>query len=289
MKMFISWSGNLSHEVGIALRDWLPSVIQSIEPYVSSEDIDKGARWSSDIGEELEKSSFGIICVTEDNLNAPWLHFESGALSKKINQSFVCPLLFNLKKSDLKGPLVQFQMTVCEKEDIYKLLQTINTACGDAGLSEDRLKTSFDVWWPKLEEQFINLKGKQNKSDNTKKNTKAGAVLNEDILEEMLELLRNQNIILNSPMELLPKTYLQSILKPIKNSTGILPEAIDDLNRGILFLENIINKNKCEENVNVDVDDLIRLNEMLRKPCDYIFQKYEVRGRKVGSRWEDDI
>lgn len=49
MKVFISWSGNKSHKVAMIFREWLPSVIQSLEPYVSSEDIDKGARWSSDI------------------------------------------------------------------------------------------------------------------------------------------------------------------------------------------------------------------------------------------------
>lgn len=71
MKVFISWSGNKSHKVAMIFREWLPSVIQSLEPYVSSEDIDKGARWSSDIAKELEDSTFGILCVTKDNLHAP--------------------------------------------------------------------------------------------------------------------------------------------------------------------------------------------------------------------------
>lgn len=102
MKVFLSWSGELSHKIALELREWLPFVIQSIEPYVSSEDIDKGTRWSIDIAKELEDSSFGILCVTPQNLNAPWLNFEAGALSKAFENSFVSPFLFGLKPSDLK-------------------------------------------------------------------------------------------------------------------------------------------------------------------------------------------
>ena len=64
VKVFISWSGDTSLKVAQLLRDWLPYVINAIEPYVSSEDIDKGARWSTDIAKELEDSTFGILCVT---------------------------------------------------------------------------------------------------------------------------------------------------------------------------------------------------------------------------------
>ena len=89
MKVFLSWSGSRSHKVALVFRDWLPSVIQEIVPYVSSEDIDKGARWSTDIAKELSDSKFGILCVTRDNINAPWLTFEAGALSKTMDKAFV--------------------------------------------------------------------------------------------------------------------------------------------------------------------------------------------------------
>lgn len=127
MKIFLSWSGDLSHKVACVFRDWLPNVIQSITPYVSSEDIDKGARWTSDIASQLEDSSFGIIFVTKENMDAPWVNFEAGALSKSVEQARVCPFLFDLKRTDIKeSPLLQFQLTNNTKKDIEKLILTIN-------------------------------------------------------------------------------------------------------------------------------------------------------------------
>ncbi len=40
MKVFISWSGDLSLALAGILRQWLPSVIQAAEPYFTPEDID---------------------------------------------------------------------------------------------------------------------------------------------------------------------------------------------------------------------------------------------------------
>ena len=93
MKVFISWSGDLSHKVAIVIRDWLPAILQYVEPYVSSEDIDKGVRWSSDISKELDNSKFGILCVTKENFEAPWLNFEAGALGKSFETGRVSPFL----------------------------------------------------------------------------------------------------------------------------------------------------------------------------------------------------
>ncbi|MDI4656614.1 TIR domain-containing protein [Xanthobacter autotrophicus] len=126
MKVFISWSGELSHKVAMCLRDWLPNVVQTLIPYVSSEDIDKGTRWSQDIAGELADSFYGILCVTDSNIEAPWLNFEAGALSKSMDSANVSPFLINIKRADLKGPILQFQSTIFEKEDIRKLVCSLN-------------------------------------------------------------------------------------------------------------------------------------------------------------------
>lgn len=53
MKLFISWSGEISHKVAVVLRDWIPAVIPSITPWVSTEDIRKGTRWGAELAKEL--------------------------------------------------------------------------------------------------------------------------------------------------------------------------------------------------------------------------------------------
>lgn len=216
MKIFISWSKQKSHEVAIVLRDWLPSVIQSLEPFVSSEEIDKGSRWSTEIAQELEDCSFGILCITEENLEEPWLMFEAGALSKKISNSYVCPFLLGIQRSDVKGPLVQFQSTIFEKEDVKKLLATINSVCGDSGISSHLLDKSFDVWWPSLEDQLKQIEKKkdvQNTSTTSSKRPK-----NEVILEELLEISRRNQRLLGHPETLLPSAYLEQIVRAAVNN-----------------------------------------------------------------------
>lgn len=132
MKIFISWSGNLSLRIAEALSKWIPSVIQNAKPFMSSEDIRKGERWSLVIAHQLKESNFGIICLTKDNLVAPWILFEAGALSKEMVDTNVCGVLFEgLKKPNTIGPLSMFQLTEFEKNDIKKLINTINEKLGD--------------------------------------------------------------------------------------------------------------------------------------------------------------
>lgn len=152
MKVFISWSGERSRLMAEALREWLPTIIQAVDPWVSSEDINKGGRWGSEIAEQLEKSQIGIICLTKENMEAPWILFEAGTLSKAVGRSFVCPYLLDLKPTDIKGPLGLFQATICDKVDTRKLVDTINQALEEKKrLPKDRLDKIFERGWPELE------------------------------------------------------------------------------------------------------------------------------------------
>lgn len=218
MKVFLSWSGKSSHKIAVTLRDWIPSVIQSITPYVSSEDIDKGARWSTDIAKELEDSAFGILCVTKENLKAPWLTFEAGALSKTMEKTYVVPFLFDVKRSEVDGPILQFQSTITTKADILKLLKTINKACDEDKLPEARLEKTFEVWYPTLKAELDSIKKDfETEEEEGKKSEDSNQTQNNEILEEILDLTRTQQKLLRDPEALLPMGYFREILERYGN------------------------------------------------------------------------
>lgn len=197
MKVFISWSGEKSKKVAQIFRDWLPTVIQAIEPFVSSEDIEKGSRWNTDIAQELKESKFGLICVTKDNLTAPWLNFEAGALSKTIDNTYVAPILLDLKPSELKGsPISQFQATSFSKDDMKRLIETLNVAAGNC-LAPARLDKAFELCYPDLEKDIAELK-KLNIKEIEEPTTETNSHIDTSILEELLETARNTQRLLGN-------------------------------------------------------------------------------------------
>ncbi len=154
MKVFVSWSGDASHDVAKALKDWLPNVIQAVDVFLSSEDIAKGSVWFHELGEVLDESAFGVLCLTRSNLGAPWILFEAGALGKRFEQTRIVPLLIDLKVPDLTGPLAQFNAALPEKDDMAKLAAAINAELGASKLSDKQLDKAFATWWPELDKSL---------------------------------------------------------------------------------------------------------------------------------------
>lgn len=154
MKVFISWSGPVSKRLAESIRDWLPGVLQLVTPYFTPSDIEKGGRWANDIAKELSSAEIGILCVTRDNIHSDWILFEAGALSKSLDKSYVCPILFGINNADLAGPLKQFQTTEFTKTDFHKLINVINGRLGDHKLPAKTLDNVFEKWWPDLEEKI---------------------------------------------------------------------------------------------------------------------------------------
>lgn len=158
MKVFISWSGDLSHRVALLLREWLPKVVAGVSPWVSSEDIAKGKRWGHEISSHLDQASFGIACVVPGNEMEPWLLFEAGAIAKSVEASRFSPFLLGVPYSDLPFALSQFQCTLADRAEIEKLIASVNEAPHGPRLSEDVIQQSFEQHWPELEAKLLPLR-----------------------------------------------------------------------------------------------------------------------------------
>jgi hypothetical protein len=153
--LFICWSDERSKAVGRALMEWLPNVIQDIKPWFS-EDIEKGSLWDVELSTQLKELKLGILCLTPDNLNSAWLHFEAGALAKTLTDARVCPYLYKVSPSEVKKPLSRFQATKAEKGDTLKLVRTINKALGEK-LKDSKLDSTFDKWWGDLDSKLNDI------------------------------------------------------------------------------------------------------------------------------------
>jgi len=183
MELFISQSGERSKKIAEILNDWIPIVIQAVNPWISP-DIGKGVRWSPEIAGKLSESKIGIFCLTPENLHADWILFEAGAISKN-KDSNVCTFLFELTPADIEQPLAQFQHTTTVKDDIKKLIFTINNEI-EHPLPEKVLTSSFEKNWPDLELSLKNIPPRKEKGKKTERPDR-------EILEEILELNRRMS------------------------------------------------------------------------------------------------
>jgi len=184
MKIFISWSGDLSNKIAEELAGWIPCVIQTVDVFYSPEDIEKGENWSSRLSQELATCNYGIVCLTKHNVTAPWINFEAGALAKVLD-SRLTSLMIDIQDSDVKGPLSRFQNTKLEKGEIFRLIQSINRN-NEVPLKDRVLEDSFDAFWPRLGEAISKITQdsigkKSSKSDENPKN---------EAIEEILRIVR---------------------------------------------------------------------------------------------------
>jgi hypothetical protein len=156
LKVFISWSGERGKLVAEALRYLLGNVIPTLDLWMSHSDMDKGKRWLEELATQLEETNIGIICLTRDNLQSPWLHYEAGALSK-VKIPIVCTFLFDVESKEVSNPLSQWNNTKNEKEDLLKLIHDLNKAQKAHSLDKDRIETVFEWAWDEFDQRFKSI------------------------------------------------------------------------------------------------------------------------------------
>ncbi|WZH38284.1 MAG: toll/interleukin-1 receptor domain-containing protein [Microbacterium enclense] len=152
-KVFISWSGDQTRELGLALKLFLDEAFAGhLSTFLSDADIAPGERFLSAIAGNLGAADMGILLVTRSNQRAPWLLFEAGALAGKTDRGSVIPILVDLDRSELISPLDQFQNVLGTSEaDFGKLWKQLRITAGGMP-SERALGLLIEDGWPLLEQ-----------------------------------------------------------------------------------------------------------------------------------------
>jgi hypothetical protein len=200
MQVFISWSGERSKRIAEEWMKLIRPVIQSVEVFFSPEDIASGSRQWNKLGDALAKSNVGILCVTPENKEKPWLLFEAGALSK-IPNARVCTFLHGLTAADLKdSPLGQFQHEIAGERGARSILRAINNQLrdevGSFPLADDTLNRLFTKFWPEFRKTLKDLPVKAPRA--SRKKTKARSEA--DMLKQILDLLQQRQASTNTSL-----------------------------------------------------------------------------------------
>lgn len=186
---------------------------------MSESEVEKGSRSLDEIGKALADIKVGIICLTPENLERPWLLYEAGCLSKSIDErTRLCTyLIADLEASDVRPPLGMFQATRATKEDTLKLLRTINRVVAEDSITDENLAAIFEAMWPKLEQCLASLPSPAE--------TVPPKRPEHELLNEILELARAQ-------ANQREKTkFIDSYIPTFQQFLPLLQRLIADLNR----------------------------------------------------------
>ncbi|WP_207632807.1 TIR domain-containing protein [Foetidibacter luteolus] len=163
MKIFLSWSGDSSKTIAFILQKRLKQIFPELELWMSAYSIEAGEKWGKELDVELQSTSFGIICLTPENLAAPWLLFEAGALSKSFDSTGgVVPYCYKIAPASVQGPLAQFQGVPADEKGSFSLVAAINNLVKNKREKAD-LQEMFDAFWPQWRKSLDEIAVKENK------------------------------------------------------------------------------------------------------------------------------
>lgn len=180
MRVFIGWSGSRSRLVAGGLKSLLEYTFEGIDVFVSDY-IEPGDTWGPRLQSELEQSQFGILCLTAENFDAPWLLFEAGAMAKKFESSSsrVVPYLIDtLPEAARRSPLAQFQQVRADREGTLSIVKLIN-ALRASPQGSDRLSRIFNGGWSEFEQTMKALPAEEGRRHDARSDR--------EILESILE------------------------------------------------------------------------------------------------------
>lgn len=191
-EVFISWSGEYSKDIASNLKNILELVFENedITVFMSEKDIGSGAEWFQIIKSHLNNSCCVIIVLTKENLNAPWVLFEAGAMAMRYEEKRIIPLLFEVSiKAD--NPLYHYNRIKYSKEGFDKMIFDIRSFCGFGNSTKKQLETILASLYNDFDNQIKNSVYKLSNS---------GFLGSAYIYPKSVRIVSKDSIFISSPM-----------------------------------------------------------------------------------------
>lgn len=161
MRIFLSWSGELSKAVAKEFAKWLPKILSPVKPWMSQHEIKAGTVWEEELFHNLNNTDSGILLLTKENKYAPWLLFEAGVLSKTANTRKVIPYCIRIPVEEIANPLTKFQGVYADKEGTLQLIDSLNATLPKR-INETKIAKLFEQYWPTFEKTLDEVYRKMN-------------------------------------------------------------------------------------------------------------------------------
>ena len=147
--------------------------------------------------------------------------------------------MVNIKPSDIKGPLSRYQATKFEKDDFFQLVNSINKEL-ETPLEHSVLQNTFNAMWASLESEAMTAISKYSKKSVVTKPQNNSSAENE-AMEEVLQLLRQQSALLSNPEKMLPIEYMEYVQRKMDDRNRDLSSDYDMMTEEILhYIENVL-------------------------------------------------
>jgi hypothetical protein len=218
LRIFMSWSGSLSKEIATLFEENMEFIFDSnVSSSMSKSSIEPGEIWSQRFGKELEMCEVGIIFLSHENHETPWLLFEAGVLANQFEATCVMVLCLDLEEAQItKSPFSQFQCVKFTLLGIKDIVKTIANLCNQSERVEvfhERLEAAWD------KNLKLGFEGAASKSG-TAKDKVSPQIINNSGYDLIVEMTSST----------------QNLLK------GLLPRALSDISSQLSELNAFISK-----------------------------------------------
>jgi hypothetical protein len=152
LNLFVSWSGPRARSMAEALSQWLPGVLPTFRPWISSRQR-RGTDWAAALFEHINAARVTVVCLTSDSIEAPWVLFEAGLLSGREEHPLVLYVLDVDDDELVSSPLKPFPTFSATESGTSELIELLN-AVSDQPLPAETVAQCVTRSWPDLERQL---------------------------------------------------------------------------------------------------------------------------------------